>query len=318
LSAALSAARGGASVLLVDEYAHGGGHSLGYHHESEIGSVRDDLVVKTLAHTLIEHMPQTTAQAFYPPKTLLVGPGGAVTPSRDPRSETESASETLVGLHRVNASAFIFATGAYDTIPLFDNSDTAGIFGSRAIRLFLERDGLKPGSRAVVYGTGRALGDLSHYLVRHKIDIAAVVDASAPPAGSGEDLPRGVRCFKNSRVDEANGGEWLSSVTVVESHANSDRSKKHVIPCDLLCIAFPGQGAYELAYQAGFKFEMSSDPLLENKVMLPSTSSTRSDNGVPFFVIGELAGQRAWRDKVIAGEDAGSRTAQPHQASEKD
>jgi hypothetical protein len=84
-----------------------------------------------------------------------------------------------------------------------------------------------------------------------------------------------------------------------------------------LCIAFPGQGAYELAYQAGFGFVMSGDPVRECRVMLPSERSIRNDHGVLFDVVGELAGQYSWRDKTHAGEQAGARAAQNRQPSTK-
>jgi sarcosine oxidase subunit alpha len=317
MSAAVAAARTGASVLLVDEYRHAGGHSIGFQNESEIESVRDDLVAKTLANASIDYWPGTTAQALYPPGTLLLGPGGAVGIKEQGDSGAADDRGVMSGLLRVSAKTFVFANGAYDVIPLFDNNDTPGIFGPRAIRLFLERDGLKPGSRAVVYGTDDNLVDLTRYLLHHKLDIAAVVDASAPVAGRADKIPGDIRCLHNSRVVKASAGKWLSSVTVSNRTGASAGSKRTTIPCDLMCVAFAGQGAYELAYQAGFEFEMSADPLSESKVMVPVTQSW-SNHGVSFFVVGELTGQKAWQERIRAGEEAGARAVQSRQTSTRD
>lgn len=305
LSAALSAARHGVSVLLVDEYVKGGGHALGFNAEGEKTSVRDDLLAKILASPSIEYLSATTAQAFYPPDTILLGPGGAL---------GKDGSETG-GLCRVRSSAFVFATGAYDVVPLFANNDTPGIFGSRAIRLLLERDGLRPGSRAAVYGTGNELADLSRLLIHHGIGIAAIIDGAATVPGTNDGLPRDVPLATDAVVTSAHGNKWLSSVTIANRKAPDGRKR---IECDLLCIGFPGQGAYELAFQSGFEFKMSDGPLDETKVMRPSQPSTRNEAGVSFFVVGDLAGQTSWAKKVRAGEEAGALAAGLRQPSQKE
>jgi len=271
MSAAIASAENGASVLLVDEYRQPGGNTIGFHNDDQRMSTRDDMIDKLRATQSIDYLPRTTAQAFYPPQTLLLGPGGAVSPLGEP-----SSSSTIAAMHRVRASSFVFATGAYDVVPLFENNDTPGIFGSRAIRLLVERDDLLPGSRAVVYGIGPQLETLRQYLEHHRIDVVATVDAA--------DL----------KLVRASGEQWLSSVTV----ASRKSGESNTIQCDMMCIALPGQPAYELAYQAGFKFEMSGDEITETRTMLPTTQSIQNDDGTSFFVVGELAGQTIWKQKI--------------------
>ncbi len=308
LSAALAAAKNGGDVLLVDEYAQAGGHSLGFHIDPELTSARNDLTAEVTSHPSLHYFPRTTAQAFFAPNVLLIGPGGSVSPRH-----ASGAASGIAALHHVRASSFVFATGAYDAIPLFENNDTPGVFGSRAIRLLIDRDGVKPGSRAVVYGTGDTLHDLAHYLGRHGVGISAVVDA-APATATGTDAsPAGVRRFYDSRIAGVRGREWLTKALV----SSRDGRKQTTVACDLLCVAFPGQGAYELAYQAGFRFEMSGGPLQENKVMLPSARSMQNEHGVSFSVVGELAGESEWRVKVQSGREAGARAAQSRHSTRK-
>ncbi len=312
ISAALAAAQDGVSVMLVDEYRSAGGHAIGPHGDEERVSARDDLVTELSSEASIDFFPNTTAQAFYPPDTLLIGPGGAVGPnlaagSKEPR--------TLAAMHRVRASSFIFGTGAYDLVPLFEDNDTPGIFGTRAIRLLIERDGLTPGSRAVVYGTGSALDETIYYLLHHDIEISAAIDAASSPA-TAEKLSSKVEYFAHSRVVRAHGGEWVSSVTV--AHRKGKATRKTSVGCDLLCIAFPGQAAYELAYQSGFHFEMAGGPLQETRTMLPTERSIRGGGGVSFFVVGELAGHVAWRERMASGKEAGKRATQRREASKKE
>lgn len=305
LSAALEAAKTGGDVLLVDEYGHAGGHALGFQVDPELGAARDDLVANATAHRSIHYFPRTTAQAFFAPNRLLIGPGGAVPPRHD-----AGANSGVTAMHHVRAPSFIFATGSYDTIPLFENNDTPGVFGSRAVRLLLDRDGIKLGSHAVVYGTGRPLHDLARYLVHHGVDVTAIVDAA--PSTSVAAPFKGVQRFHDARIDGVQGRAWVDAV-----HVSSSRGQTR-IPCDLLCVALPGQGAYELAYQAGFPFQMSGGPLQETKIMLPSTRSMQSDQGVAFFVVGELAGETDWRTKLDGGRDAGGRAARSRQSTRKE
>jgi sarcosine oxidase subunit alpha len=310
LAAALAAAENGGSVLLIDEYARAGGHSLGFHADSRMIAVRNDLVAKTTAHSSIDYFPETTAQAFYEPNLLLIGPGGAVGSGRSNGSDRKTG---VTLLHQVRAASFVFATGAYDTIPLFEDNDTPGVFGARAIRLLIDRDRLTPGSHAVVYGTGAPLTDLAAFLDHHGIKISAVVDAATPPSASESTAVDGGRYFYDSRIAGVRGGEWVRRALV----ARHDANVRTAVACDLLCVAFPGQGAYELAYQAGFRFAMSEGAFPEAKVMLPSARSTQNASGVSFFVTGELAGDSEWQKKIAGGRDAGSRAARSTRPSAK-
>jgi NADPH-dependent 2,4-dienoyl-CoA reductase/sulfur reductase-like enzyme len=277
-AAAVAAAEDGASVLLVDEYGQPGGNTIGFHSDDQRMSARDNMIARLRATRSIDYLPRTTAQAFYPARTLLLGPGGGVSPSGDP-----DASPTIAAMYRVRASSFVFATGAYDVVPIFENNDTPGVFGSRAIRLLIERDGLLPASRAVVYGIGPQLEASQQFLAHHGINTVAAIDAA------------------DSTLVRASGGQWLSSVTV----ASRKNGASETIRCDMMCIALPGQPAYELAYQAGFKFEMSGDEITETRTMQPTKQSIQNDDGVSFFVVGELAGQTTWKLETTAGEKVG-------------
>lgn len=289
-SAALAAAAG-AEVLLVDEYAKPGGHTLGYQADTELAAERDRLIEAVESHPSITHVSQTTAQAFYRPDTLLLGPGGAV----------DRADGANV-MRRVSAPTFIFATGAYDIVPLFENGDAPGVFGSRAIRLFLERDGIVPGRRAVIYGTPPWIDDVRSLLAGRGVDVRAIVDPARDRDGSVDEGGRHTPVIAGT-IRSARARTWLRSVEVLRKEG--ERTRTTVISCDLLVTAFRGQGAYELAYQAGFAFQFSRDPVESNSVMLPTAKDRRDESGTSFYLVGELAGEQDWMQKVEAGRRAG-------------
>jgi sarcosine oxidase subunit alpha len=296
MSAALSAAHHGLQVLLVDEYGFPAGHSFGYQPDGELASTRDRLIERVKQHVAVTYLPGTTAQGFYPPDTLLLGPGGS------------AGFESHRGLARVRARSFVFATGANDVIPLFVNNDTPGIFGGRAIRLFLERDDLRPGRRAVVYGTGTALRETGQLLLHHDIELAALVDPTEAVRSDDHNrrLLDKIRTITNARITSAKGRAWLREVEV----SRAGDGKKTTVPCDLLCVVLPGQPAYELPYQAGVEYALSNSVLDEFRVMLPVTRAIASeDAAVSFFVAGEAAGVTDWKKKIESGERSGAEAA---------
>jgi sarcosine oxidase subunit alpha len=278
MSAALAAGDTGARVLLVDEYRIPGGHALGRQRDSNFATERDALVDRIRKSDAITRCFNATAYGFYPPGTILLG--------------------DRTGMRRVKAASFIFATGAYDLIPLFENNDTPGIFGERGIRLLLERDDFVPGTRAVVYGTGGRLDDLTALLQHREIEIAGVVDPGRDESGGGTTIKR----MKRLSLAGVRGGRWLTEAHFSEGGGGGVQV---TLPCDMLIIAFAGQPAYELPYQAGFKFSLSDDALDENRVLLPAATSF-FEGGVGFHLVGEAAGTGAWRRKIEQGRDAGS------------
>jgi sarcosine oxidase subunit alpha len=320
MSAALSAVHHGMSVLLVDEYASPGGHSAGYQSEPELAAARNELIGKLKGHFGVHYLPRVTAQGFYPPDSLLLGPGGSTgfdpysgglgepIGSGEVRETDPGARLERSAMARVRAKSFIFATGANDVIPLFENNDIPGIFGERAIRLLLERDDLRPGRRAVVYGTGSALRLTAQLLLRHDIKIVALVDPLESEK-SQEHTRRAldkIRSITEAKITGAKGKEWLREVVV----ARSPGSERIALPCDLLCLAFPGQPAYELPYQAGISYSLSYSSLDELRVMTPFTLRSGGLNGAPcLFVVGDAAGETDWRRKIEAGTQAGLEAA---------
>jgi sarcosine oxidase subunit alpha len=297
MAAALSAAANGVQVLLVDEYRNIGGHSNGYQSDKEMAAQRERLARKLMNHDAIRQCPGTSGLGFYPPDTLLVGP-------------TAGGGDTF--MKRVSARSFVFATGAYDLLPLFANNDLPGIFGARAIRLLLERDGLTPGRRAVVYGSGATLDEIAALLAKRGIEIAAVVNAGpgTPEASAAEKAVGDAARFRSARVQSVRGKKWLSSVQVTPRDDGLGAGfRSETISCDLLCTAFPGQPAYELPYQAGFTFELREEAIVEDRVLLPREREMATGGNTHCFIVGEVAGDESWRDKIAAGDEAGKKAS---------
>ncbi|UCH82832.1 MAG: (2Fe-2S)-binding protein [Candidatus Latescibacterota bacterium] len=300
----------GLRILVIDEYGKPGGHWRGFLIDSEMAASRDRIIEETLSRNDICYRPGTTALGFYPPDTLLIGSGGSTgfepyTGLGTGSGGTAVANAVTHGVKRIRARAFVFATGAYDVTPLFENNDTPGIFGPRAIRLLLERDRLRPGTRAVVYGTGGLLEETTALLKHHGIRVASTVKPGGETKRIGDYQIQG-------RIVSARGKEWITGITVaVEADGKGGNVARRSIDCDMLCIAFPGQPAYELPYQAGFDYTLTDDPLDENRTLLPrGTAIASNESGVCVVVAGEAAGVTDAEAKVASGKEAGRMAAE--------
>lgn len=288
MQAAVSAAEAGAKVLMVDEYPAPGGHSIGTTGDAELHEARDRLRDE-LERSSVTCVTGCSAHGFYSGGTLLLGP---VLPAPD----------NTTGFRRVRAASMVIAAGANDLNPLFENNDTPGVFGARGLRLFLERDGLVPGRRAVIWGTAQECAAAHAMLHAHDINVTAVLCVEG-----GGDLP-GARMHRRARVVSAIGGSWLRRVRFEAADGSAGD-----IECDLLCVAMPGQPAPELAQQAGFGFELgggaSKDAVEDTRVMLPTSTAIEND-GARCVLVGEAAGVYAWREKVEMAAQAGRAAAE--------
>jgi len=264
MAAAVAAATTGAGVLLVDEYSWLGGHSIGALGNEAVPAARDDLAAAVAAAGGITVSLGTTVQALYADRTLMVSRGAPP------------------AMERIRAAVVILATGAFDTIPLFANNDLPGVLGTRGLRLFLERDGIVPGRRALVYGTGREADDAAALLQSHGVAIAARVE--------------------EGRLVGVDGRDWVRSARV-ESGGGNRR-----VACDLVCVALTGQPDFTLTQQAGFSFELEGMGGLG--VMRP-TGERVEVGGQRVFLVGETAGVTDWLGKIehaaAAGRDAARR-----------
>jgi sarcosine oxidase subunit alpha len=278
LSAALAAASfgSGARILLVEETAELGGLALFDPRDREGRAEKDRLRLAVEAKKSITVVCRAVGLGYYPPDTLLV-------------QSSESCPSRPGILKRIRAKAFVFATGAYDSLPLFENNHLPGIFGPRAVRLFLERDGYPLGDTAVIYGTGRPLEDTAAFLESRGVRTAAVVEA-----GSG------------TRLTAAGGRWWVQHVTFKSRNSGKTGPK---VSCDFLCLAFPGQGTYELPQQAGFQFRFSDDASFEAKRLLPIEPERRIEAGSACFLAGEITGETDRRRLVEQGREAGGKAA---------
>lgn len=151
---------------------------------------------------------------------------------------------------QVRARRIVWAAGALDALPIFDDHDAPGVLGPRALMRLLTRDGLVVhGERAVVWGGGPDLWLTAALLhaagaavtVALGRDAAADAEALAAAHRLGWDLHTAVEPV---RVRRENG-----AVAALEFATEAGAAVE--IPAALAVLCGRGKPAYDVPYQLG-------------------------------------------------------------------
>src|ERR687885_1276246 len=180
LAAALTAARSGARVALVDEQSEAGGSLLS-------GTERLDdapalqwvaaAVAELAGHPDVLHLQRTTAFGSYDDGFVL-----ALERRTDHLGPTAPKHLSRQRVWRLRARSVVVATGAHERPVVFCDNDRPGIMLAGAARTFLNRYGVLPGREAVVFTTNDSAYDAALDLQRAGVRVPAIVDAR--PEGS--------------------------------------------------------------------------------------------------------------------------------------
>jgi sarcosine oxidase subunit alpha len=246
LAAARAAARGGARVIVCDESPRWGGLARGGPIDGTpradwIGACVDALT----GHADVTMLARTTAFGYYDGN--LVGAVERVTahvaaplPPFLPRER----------LWLIRAKAVVLASGAHERGIAYPDNDRPGSMLLSAARTYVERFGVRPGTRAVVFANHDGAYDDVLALHAAGIGIAAVVDARDEAAMAGADVQRardaGVPILARSIVRGAHGAHRVHAVDV----AGRDGKAARRIDCDLACVAGGWNPAVHLFSQA--------------------------------------------------------------------
>ncbi len=180
LAAALTAARSGARVALIDEQAQAGGSLLSGTDRLD-GNPAADWVAAAVAelagHPEVLHLQRTTAFGAYDDGFVL-----ALERRTDHRAGHAPEAVSRQRVRRIRARQVVVATGAHERPVVFADNDRPGVMLAGAARTYLHRYGVLPGRTAVVFTTNDSAYDAAADLHRAGVHVRAVVDAR--PEGS--------------------------------------------------------------------------------------------------------------------------------------
>ncbi|MCQ8187732.1 sarcosine oxidase subunit alpha family protein [Streptomyces sp. RCU064] len=218
LAAAAAAAGSGARVILLDDQPEPGGSLLSGRAErvgaqTALGWVAEVRAALDAAPEAVV-LRRTTAFGSYDDNYVLAVQRrtdhlGAAAP--DP---SEGVSRQR--LWHIRARQVVLATGAHERPLVFAGNDRPGVMLAAAVRSYLNRYAVAPGSRAVVSTTNDSAYDTVADLHAAGIDIAAVVDARPELSRRAAEVATstGVRVLTGSAVVGTAGDGRLTGVTV--------------------------------------------------------------------------------------------------------
>ena len=225
LAAALSAARSGARVILLDEQAELGGSLLASRTELVDGTPAIEWVAQAAA-TLAEAeevtvLTRTAAFGSYDDNYVL-----AVEDRAGSSSAPQPDGFSRQRVWHIRAAQVILANGAYERPLVFAGNDVPGVMLAGAVRTYLNRYAVTPGRRFVVATTNDSAYDVVEDIVAAGLEVVAVLDARATlSARATEVAASGVRVL---RRDDRRAGRGRQRDGAPDARPRrDDRRRRH-------------------------------------------------------------------------------------------
>jgi sarcosine oxidase, subunit alpha len=144
-------------------------------------------------------LPETTALGLY-------DDGYVVALQREPDRDT---------LWHVRADRVTLATGAHERPIAFANNDRPGVMLAGSVRAYVQRFGVLPGQRVVLFTTHHEAYDVADVLLRAGAEIAAIVDVAPDGAAAERTRGRGVEVLSGWTLADTDGEPAVTSVRLL-------------------------------------------------------------------------------------------------------
>ncbi len=168
LQAALQAGRAGKRVFLADEGPEAGGSLLNRHLTIGERPAMDwvaDAVQELHGMTNVTHLQNATVWAYREHNLLIVN-------QRAPEQDS-----ILERSWRVRAGEVVIATGATERAMVFGGNDRPGVMLASSVQAYLNRWGVVPGRRVVLFTNNNSAYAVAADLVSAGVSVAAILDS---------------------------------------------------------------------------------------------------------------------------------------------
>jgi len=144
-------------------------------------------------------------------------------------------------LWKLRAKQVVLATGSIERPLVFSDNDRPGIMLASACRTYLNRYGVKPGNRAVIFTNNDGAYAAALDLQKAGVQIAAIVDLRADPQGPLTEQAReaGLRILPGHAITATAGDKRVKAVQVAPLSEDGDSIKGsgEEIVCDLVAVS---------------------------------------------------------------------------------
>ena len=248
MQAALSVARAGRQVLLLEADAHAGGWALsqalldGSAASRQLASLRS-----ALTQAGVGVQTRSTVLALYDHNlaTAIESLEGAGAPG--------AIRERL---WKIRAAQIVLATGCFERPMLFPDNDRPGVMLAGAVQRYATHYGVACGKRVVLATACDSAYDIAQSLLSAGVEVAAIVDRrAAHELGQGVQAPAGVSVLHESVLVGVSGKRLVQGVQVASKHGGSVQS----IAADLVASAGGHTPNVNLYSQAGGQLKWLAD-----------------------------------------------------------
>ncbi len=236
LSAALSAARAGARVILADEQAEMGGSLLDC-----TDKLDDKPAAEWVRGTLQELagydnvllLPRATVNGYHDHNFLTIHERRT-----DHCADHAPTNLSRQRLHRVRARWVVLATGAHERPLVYGHNDLPGCMLASAVSTYINRYAVVPGRKLVLMTTNDNAYRTAFDWQDAGREVVAIVDTRAYATGAwqAEAERRGLKILKGMAVIEARGRQRVTGAVVagLTSDGNRVTGDRQILNCDTL------------------------------------------------------------------------------------
>jgi len=304
LSAAITAAKLGVDVLLVDENPKIGGQLIKQTHKffgakSNYAGVRGfeiaNILLRELEEEKIKSLSSTSVLGIF----------------EEGRKHKLVAVQDNRKFIEISSNAIIVATGASENYLLFPNNDLPGVYGAGGVQTLMNVYGIKPGNDALMIGAGNVGLIVSYQLLQAGVNVKGVVEVMPKIGGylvHASKLRRmGIPILTRHTIKEAIGKEHVEGAIIaeVDERGQFKEGSEKYIDVDLICLAVGLTPSSELLFQAGCKYAYI--PELGGQVAIHNEDLETTIEGI--YVAGDVSGIEEASTAMMEGRIAGANVA---------
>ena len=252
LSAALTAGRAGARVILADEQAEFGGLTLASPVQIDGADASRwiaDAVAELRGMPEVILLPRSTVFGYHDYNFLTINQR---LNDHLPLAERRGGREKL---WQVRARQVVLATGAAERPLIFANNDRPGIMLAAAVSTYCNRYAVKPGRRAVVFTNNDSAYQTALDLKASGVEVVAVIDLRADSASEIANNVRnaGIEVKNGWVVVDTAGRKRLTGLQIMPLSADGTAvsGSPQSLACDLLAVSGGWSPVVHLNAQSG-------------------------------------------------------------------
>ncbi|MEM7281876.1 MAG: sarcosine oxidase subunit alpha family protein [Pseudomonadota bacterium] len=250
LMSALVSGATGARVLLVDDQWQFGGSLLSQSQiiDGKPGTEWVSSVVQKLQQMEnVTCLSRATAFGFYDHNFVTVleqsAPG------------SKKPADIRQRLWRVRAQRVILAQGAFERPLVFSNNDRPGVMLASAVSTYVNRYGVCPGNRGLVFCNNDSAYETAFELKAAGADVVAIIDSRKNIAESlsQKAVDAGIPLHPGSVVTNVMGKRQVKKAVVSKWDGKNVSATPHVLECNLIAVSGGFSPAVHLHSQSGGK-----------------------------------------------------------------